>query len=69
MKLKWRPKHLKRRYSGLPEWLDYLCQALYWLEYHWPKPPFGSWASALLDEHCRCEKCEGRYQRARKEAR
>lgn len=53
----------KRQYTGLSKWLDYLCQTLYWLEYHWPKPPFGTWAGKLMDKYCWCERCQGRYRR------
>ena len=53
---------MKRRYSGAPAWVDYLIQALYWLDDNACRliPPFRDWAYRLLDRFCRCEKCKKR---------
>ena len=49
---------MSRKFSGVPAFVDYSAQALYWLEWNWPKPRFADWATRLVDFFCLCEQCE-----------
>ena len=59
----------KRKYSGLPRWLDYVVQALYAISYsrvlNRPSSAMSEWATRLLNRYCACEKCARRQREER----
>jgi hypothetical protein len=56
---------MKRRWTGVPAWLDYILQLSGWFEYQVVDKvarflSTSEWRNQMLDRYCNCEKCVAR---------